>query len=209
MMTLLSYAAVALTVLAGLSLVIFTALTGVPTRSSRRVEASDVIALLKHANLARSAVIIDLGSGWGALVVAVARAFPEATIEGIEISLFPYLISRLRVSGLPNVTLRWGNFHRSNRRSAHAIVGYLMPSVMPGLSNLLDRKLKPGTVVVSNTFLFRGRMAAAVRRGSRRGVVALYFRPAHHWGARRLQIGDDASSQHRCPHPLKADHPIF
>ncbi|PVX83221.1 SAM-dependent methyltransferase [Paraburkholderia unamae] len=180
-MTLLSYVTVALTLLAGLSLVIFAAVTGVPTLSSRGVEASDVIALLKQANLARSAVIIDLGSGWGGLVVAVARAFPEATVEGIEISPFPYLISRLRASGLPNVTLRWGNFHRSNLRSAHAIVCYLMPSVMPAVTNLLDRNLKPGTVVVSNTFLFRERTAFAVRRASRRGLVALYFWPALHW----------------------------
>ena len=178
MMTLLSYAAVALTLLVGLSVVIFTALTGVPTLSSGDAEASEVIALLNQANLARSAVIVDLGSGWGALVVAVARAFPEATVEGIEISLFPYLISRLRASGLPNITLRSGNFHRSNLRSADAIVCYLMPSVMPGVSNLLDRELRPGTAVVSNTFLFRGRTASAVRRGTRRGLVALYRWPA-------------------------------
>lgn len=181
MMTLLSYAAVVLTLLAGLSLVIFTALTGVPTLSSRGVEAADVIALLKHAKLARSAVIIDLGSGWGALVVALARAFPEATIEGIEISLLPYLISRLRASGLPNVRLRWGNFHRSRLRGAHAVVCYLMPSVMPGVGDLLDRHLEWGTAVVSNTFLFRGRKASAVRRGSRRGLVSLYFWPARYW----------------------------
>lgn len=183
MTTLLSYAAVALTLLAGLSLVIFTTLTGVPTLSSSGVEASDIIALLKQANLARSAVIIDLGSGWGGLVIAVARAFPEARVEGIEISPFPYLISRLRASGLPNASLRWGNFHRSNLRGAHAIVCYLMSSVMPGVSNLLDRNLNPGTAVVSNTFLFRGRAASAVRRGSQRGLVALYFWAAHHWVA--------------------------
>lgn len=73
MMTLLSYAAVALTLLVGLPVVIFTALTGVPTLSSGDAEASEVIALLNQANLARSAVIVDLGSGWGALVVAVAH----------------------------------------------------------------------------------------------------------------------------------------
>lgn len=178
MTTLLTYAVVALTLLVGLSLVIFTAITGVPTLSSRGVEASDVVALLKQANLARSAVVIDLGSGWGGLVIAVARAFPEARVEGIEISLFPYLTSRLRASRLPNVTLRWDNFHCSNLRSADAIVCYLMPSVMPGVSNLLDRELRPGAAVVSNTFLFRGRTAAAVRRGSQRGLVALYCWPA-------------------------------
>lgn len=181
MMMLVSYVAVALTLLAGLSLVIFAAPTGVPTLSSRGAEASNVIALLNQVNLARSAMIIDLGSGWGALVVVVARAFPEATVEGIEISLFPYLISRLRTARLPNVTLRWENFHRSNLRSAHAIVCYLMPSVTPAVSNLLDRDLKPGTAVVSNTFLFRGCTASAVRRESQRGLVSLNFWAARYW----------------------------
>ncbi|WP_156516823.1 hypothetical protein [Paraburkholderia caribensis] len=86
MTTLLSYSAILLTVLVGLSLVISSALTGVPTLSSRRSEAHDVISLLKRAGLSRHAVIVDLGSGWGALVVALARAFPEASVEGMEIS---------------------------------------------------------------------------------------------------------------------------
>ncbi|MGG1943338.1 class I SAM-dependent methyltransferase [Trinickia sp. NRRL B-1857] len=181
MTTWLSSAAVVLAVLAALSLVIFTVLTGVPTLSSRRDEIDEVIALLKRANLPGRAVIVDLGSGWGALVVALARAFPEASVEGIEISLLAHLISRLRTYGLPNVSLRWGNFYRCDFRRADAIVCYLITSVMPAVSDLLDRSLRPGAVVVSNTFLFRERAIASLRRAGRRGVAALYVWPARHW----------------------------
>ncbi|WP_156516825.1 methyltransferase [Paraburkholderia caribensis] len=181
MTTVLSYSAILLTVVVSLSLIIFTALTGVPTLSSRKSEVNDVIALLKRFNLSRRAVIIDLGSGWGTLVVALARAFPEATVEGIEISLFPYLISRLRTHGQFNVSLKWGNFFHDDLGRADAIVCYLMPAVMPNVSELLDRNLRPGTCVVSNTFLLRGRTISAVRRTGRRGTVALYIWPARHW----------------------------
>lgn len=181
MTTLLSYVVVVIIVLGGLSLVIFTLLTGVPTVSSRSAEIESITTLLKRSNLPERAVIVDLGSGWGAMVVALARAFPEAAVEGIEISLLPYLISRLRTYGTSNVSLRWGNFYRSDLRRADAAVCYLMTSVMPAVTDLLDRDLKPGAVVVSNTFLFPGRTIRAAHRGGRQGLVALYVWPARHW----------------------------
>lgn len=130
------YFAVFLTLLVGASLLISTAFTGVPTLSSRRSEVDDIIALwLEHAKLPKHALIVDLGSGWGALVVALARAFPDATVQGVEISLFPYLVSRLRTHHLPNVSLKWGNFLCSDPSNAEAIVCYLMPGVMAKLGD--------------------------------------------------------------------------
>lgn len=178
------YFAVFLTLLVGASLLISTALTGVPTLSSRRSEVNDIIALLAHAKLPKHALIVDLGSGWGALVIALARAFPEATVQGVEISLFPYLVSRLRTHHLPNVSLRWGNFFHRDPGNADAIVCYLMPGVMAKLGDFLDEALKPGTVIVTNTFLFRERRARAVRRRGLRGTVALYIWPGRHWTVR-------------------------
>lgn len=71
----------------------------------------------------------------GALVVALARAFPDATVQGVEISLFPYLVSRLRTYHLPNVSLKWGNFFHRDPGNAEAIVCYLMPGVMAKLGD--------------------------------------------------------------------------
>ncbi|HDR9181087.1 TPA: methyltransferase [Burkholderia vietnamiensis] len=172
------YFAVFLTLLVGASLLISAALTGVPTLSSGRSEVDDIVALLEHAKLPQPALIVDLGSGWGALVVALARAFPDAAVQGVEISFFPYLVSRLRRRHLPNVSLKWGNFIHSDLGNTDAIVCYLMPGAMAKLDDFFDIALEPGTVIV-NIFQFRQRRASAVRRPGLRGTVALYIWPGH------------------------------
>ncbi|WP_225032147.1 methyltransferase [Paraburkholderia sp. XV] len=182
------YFAVLLTLLVGASLLIPAVLTGVPALSSRGSEVDDIIALLEHAKLPKHALIVDLGSGWGALVVALAQAFPEASVQGMEISLFPYLVSRLRTHHLPNVSLTWGNFFCSDPSNADAIVCYLMPGVMAKLGDFLDKAIRPGTFVVTNTFLFREHRASAVRRRGLSGTVALYIWPGRHW---TVKDGDD------------------
>jgi hypothetical protein len=111
-------------------------------------------------------------------VIALAKAFPQADVRGIELSPVPYAVSRLRARCLRNVTLHRGNFFRSNLENADAIVSYLMPNAMTRTSKLLDQMLEPGTCVVTNTFGFRDRQAVAARRGSLRGAVALYIWPA-------------------------------
>jgi hypothetical protein len=180
MPTIISCLAISLTALVGLSLLVSIALTGVPTLSSSRSEVDDVVALLKLARLSEHAVIMDLGSGWGSLVVALAHAFPTASVLGVEISPFPYLVSRLRIRRFPNATVRWENFFRSDLGSADAIVCYLMPKLMAPLKERLDATAKPGTCVVTNTFLFRGRTISAIRERRLRGAVALYIWPARH-----------------------------
>src|ERR1700734_1065408 len=79
-----------------LSIPIYQGITGVPPLASNSVEAADVVALLKRAGLSEQAIIYELGSGWGSLVIALARAFPKAHIRGIEISPVPYWVSRIR-----------------------------------------------------------------------------------------------------------------
>lgn len=163
-----------------LSLLIFQIITGVPPMSSSASEAADVVALLKQASLPKQAIVYELGSGWGSLVIALARAFPDAQIRGIETSPLPYWVARFRTRKMPNVFLQRRNFHECDLQDAHAVTCYLMIKPMPKLAALLDRMLKPGTPVVSLTFWFRERQVAAVREGpGLRGAAALYFWPAH------------------------------
>jgi hypothetical protein len=163
-----------------LSLIVFQIITGVPPMSSSAAEAADVVALLKQANLPNQAVVYELGSGWGSLVMALAQAFPDAQIRGIEASPLPYWVARFRTRRMPNVLLQRRNFHDCDLRDANALTCYLMIKPMPKLAALLDRMLKPGTPVVSLTFWFRDREVAAVRQGpGLRGAAALYFWPAY------------------------------
>jgi len=162
-----------------LSVLIYYFVTGVVPMSSSRAEAAEVIALLKEAGVREQAVLYELGCGWGMLVSALARAFPEARIHGIEISPFPYWVARLRTRHLPNVRLQRGNFFHCDLRDADAVACYLMIKPMPKLAVFLDTMLKQGTPVVSLAFGFRDRQAAAARKVSGLpGTATLYVWPA-------------------------------
>ena len=155
------------------------ALTGVPPASSNATEAADIIALLKTADLREGAVIYELGSGWGSLVLALARAFPDAEIRGIEISPLPYAVSWLRTRRLANVKLMRRSFYDCDLTDAKAVTCYLMTRPMPKLAAWLDQQLVPGTPVVSLSFWFRERtVAASLKSAGLLGAAALYYWPA-------------------------------
>jgi Histone methylation protein DOT1 len=180
-----SFLAVLIVLALGASLLIFQAITGVPPMPSTSSEAADVIALLQQAALPDQAIVYELGSGWGSLVIALARAFPNARIHGIELSPLPYWVARFRTRKMSNVFLQRGNFFGFDLRDAQAVTCYQMIKTMPKLADLLDRTLNPGTPVVSLTFWFRNRAPAATRDGpGLRGAAALYY-----WPAQTLQNG--------------------
>jgi hypothetical protein len=163
-----------------LSMLICQGITGVPPLSSNSIEAADVVALLKQAGLAEHGVVYDLGAGWGSLVIALAGAFPQARIRGIELSPVPYWVSCFRTRNMPNVLLNRGNFHDFDLTDAQAVTCYLMMKPMPKLARFLDRTLRVGTPVVSLSFWFRDRDIAASRNGfGPLGAAALYYWPAH------------------------------
>jgi trans-aconitate methyltransferase len=138
-----------------------------------------VVALLRQAALPEQPTIYDLGCGWGALVLALARAFPDAQIRGIELSPLPYWVARFRTRNLPNVRLRRGDFHRCDLRDADAVTCYLLLGAMPRVARLLDAALRPGAPVVSLSFWFRGRHVSAIRQGAGPlSQAALYYWPA-------------------------------
>jgi len=103
-----SLAAVLIVFALGVSLLVFQGITGVPPMSSSSSEAADVISLLKEAGLTERVIVYELGCGWGSLVIALARAFPDAEIRGIEMSPLPYWVARIRTRKMPNVFLQRG-----------------------------------------------------------------------------------------------------
>lgn len=178
---LLSTALLLVAAAGALSILIVQGITGVPPMSSSAREAADVVMLLRRAGLPGKPVIYELGSGWGSLVVALARAFPDAEVRGVEMSPLPYWVSRLRTWRLANVTLARGDFFKTDLSGADAVTCYLMTRTMPRLASLLDRSLRPGTPVVALSFWFRERQASDSSTGAGLlGATALY-----HWPARK------------------------
>ena len=179
MPNILSIAALLIVVALALSLLLFQGITGVPAMPSSRAESAAVIALLRQARLADQGNIYELGCGWGSLVIALARAFPQARIRGIEISPLPYWVARLRTRKYANVDLQRGNFYDCDLRDAIAVTCYLMINPMRKLAPFLDRMLEAGTPVVSLAFRFRDRAETLSTEGSPLGGDAvLYYWPA-------------------------------
>lgn len=102
--------------------------------------------------------VYELGAGWGSLVFPLAAKLPSSMVIGIENSLFPYVICRLRrqLTGPANVELKYGDFFNTDLSEAALVVCYLYPGAMQKLRPKLEKELKKGAVVISNTFALPG-----------------------------------------------------
>ncbi len=99
---------------------------------------------------------MDLGSGDGKLLLRAAQAGAGRAI-GYEIN--PYLalfsnVRSMRSSYKKIMHTYWRNFWRADISSADVVFVYLLPWRMDALARKLKRELKPGAIVVSNSFIF-------------------------------------------------------
>jgi precorrin-6B methylase 2 len=125
-----------------------------PMPSSRKAQKAIITAIAPDTR----GLIFDLGSGWGNLAFPLARSFPQAAIRGIELSLLPWAVSRIRASlfGPSNLDIQRGNFQDISLGEAEVIVCYLFPGAMTSLKTKFENELKPNTLIVSNTFRLAG-----------------------------------------------------
>ena len=98
--------------------------------------------------------IVDLGSGWGTLAYPIAKNFPNAEVLGCELSPIPWLYSRLKGVFVrrPNLTLRRQSVFDIDLTGVDVVVVFLHPAAMRKLGPKFERELRPGTLVLSNTF---------------------------------------------------------
>ena len=123
----------------------------VPTRGH------DVGRFLKLADIKPGQKVYDLGCGDGRMVCAAANAGAQA--QGFEISLFPYVLAKLRasvarhcvaqclatgiISGSCKISFR--DFWNVDLSDADILYFFLMQKCYPKLKEKLERELKPGT----------------------------------------------------------------
>ena len=102
--------------------------------------------------------IYELGSGWGTLMLPLARHYPRNMIIGFETSPLPYGFSLiwLKIIPLKNVKIMRQDFFSADLKEASLVVCYLYPGAMKKLKDKFQKELKPGTFVISNTFSITG-----------------------------------------------------
>ena len=121
-----------------------------PMPSSRKAVAT-FISLIPDTTDGK---IVDLGSGWGSLAYPIAKRFPDAEVAGCELSPIPWLYSRLKGVFVrrPNLTLHRRSVFDADLTDVDVVVVYLHPAAMRKLGPKFERELRPGTLVLSNTF---------------------------------------------------------
>lgn len=113
-----------------------------------------VEAMLKLANVTAKDVVYDLGCGDGMIVTAAARDF-GATAVGIDIN--PVRVKeandRVTKAGVQGkVKILNDDLFTTNISQASVVTLYLLQSLNEKLIPKLNKELKPGTRIVSQTF---------------------------------------------------------
>jgi len=140
----------------------------VPLFLSSKAAARAVAGLLPRD---RSFTFADLGCGLGGVLAHLARARPAGRYHGVEVAPVPYLLCRLRfaLSG-GNCKVGWKDFRDLDFGKYDVIYAYLSPAAMPGLWEKASREMRPGSLLLSNSFEVPGvRPAFALATGTGSG----------------------------------------
>ncbi len=139
------------TLIAAVSIVITSMKTGIsPSPSSGKT----VRVIVEATENSGTGPMVDLGSGWGTLVVALAKKYPHRQVTGYELSLVPWLFSSIRkyVSGLDNLILNRLDFMDADLSDVSVLTCYLFPGGMVSLKDKLGRDNLSDVIIVSSTF---------------------------------------------------------
>jgi SAM-dependent methyltransferase len=129
--------------------------TQVPYYPSGRPVRKAVAGLLPAGGGAR---FIDIGSGFGGLVLSLARLRPDAQAAGIELAPLPWLASRLRAA-LGGSAARFvrGDYEQLDFGQYDLVYAYLSPAAMDALWRKAEREMRPGSRLVSYEFVMTER----------------------------------------------------
>lgn len=154
-MPFLEIALIGIVFLLGLSILWSTLTTGIsPMMSSATARRAMLEALDRSSELPASEPIIDLGSGWGTLIIAAAKKYPKQQVIGYELSWLPWIFSVCWkcILGLDNLTIYRKNFNKFDINHANVLFCYLFSEAMAILEQKLTQERSDNIVIISNTF---------------------------------------------------------
>ncbi|GGI54547.1 class I SAM-dependent methyltransferase [Oxalicibacterium solurbis] len=96
---------------------------------------------------------IDIGCGFGGLVLHLAQRQLSSHFSGIEIAPLPWAIARLRacMTGSATQFIR-GDYRSLDLADYDVVFAYLSPVAMPGLWEKAHAEMRPGSLLLSYEF---------------------------------------------------------
>lgn len=108
----------------------------------------------QYLNTQKSKKIMDLGCGWGTLLMPLAKKYPQHTFVGVEFAFTTYWVCRWRTRKLKNMTVLRENLLHSDISSADIIILFLFQKIMPALKKKCLREMKKNALIFTNRFYF-------------------------------------------------------
>ncbi|NTV10806.1 MAG: class I SAM-dependent methyltransferase [Zoogloea sp.] len=105
---------------------------------------------------ARPVRLLDLGSGTGSLLRQLAPLRPDCALEGVEAAPGPYWLSRFLARDQHNIRLARGDFWNLSWSHYDVVYAFLSPVPMPQVWAKACAEMRPGSLLVSNSFTVAG-----------------------------------------------------
>lgn len=144
--------------------------TQVPLYLSNRRTAAAVAGLLP----AQPARLLDIGAGTGSLLRPLARARPDCQFTGVELAPATWLVGRLLAASAANIDWQRGDLFSRPWHDYDLVYAFLSPVPMAEVWQKAASELRPGSVLVSNSFPVPGREADFVVEVTDRRATRLY-----------------------------------
>ena len=125
-----------------------------PMPSSRKAREAMMQLLATVGTEVEKTPIVDLGSGWGSLIIRLAIKYPGRQVVGYELSIMPWLVTVLtsKLLGLKNITVYRQDFLTVDLSADAIIVCYLFPAAMEALDVKLAGQKTAIQYLISNNF---------------------------------------------------------
>ncbi|MFT3759548.1 class I SAM-dependent methyltransferase [Thauera sp.] len=145
----------------------------VPLYLSNRATAAALGQLLP----ATPARLLDIGAGTGSVIRPLARARPDSHFSGIELAPLPWLLGRLLTRRQSNIDWRRGDLFATAWSDHDMVYAFLSPVPMAAVWAKARAEMKPGSLLVSNSFPVPGAEAERiVAVGDRRATQLHLYR---------------------------------
>ena len=157
-MKLLSFfevALLALTVFTLISIVWSTLVSGISPMPSSQKARRAMLQLVSETDIeAGTGPIFELGSGWGNLLIPLAKKYPQRKVIGYELSIVPWFTTLLlkNLLGLKNLEVYRKNFLHADLSSTSIILCYLYPKGMQDLGSKIKSQRGQLKYLISNNF---------------------------------------------------------
>lgn len=117
---------------------------------------------------------IDLGCGDGSLLRRLAAGRPDCAFVGVEHAPLPWLWAKLASIGRANLKIRYGDFWQLRLDHFDLVYAFLSPVPMPQLIVKARAEMRPGALLVANSFTVPGIVPERVIAVDDRRATRLY-----------------------------------